>query len=203
MPLLRYREGKLLEIIGDFNIEQRTAFAASVSERLLPTVKRFSEKTGDSRYFQSRSILDGLWLDLKGSHSTSLQKQKEIDLCLSIIPPEDMADWIPEQPYAENALTALAYALMTRKDGLAQTTAWTARCAYDSVDYLAIQNKCLGIIRKRDEEDILCEPVVQAELAKQTQDLLDLKQSKSDIETVARILKTRSQKQPTLPISES
>jgi hypothetical protein len=126
MKILRFNEQELVLQLERLPPPFRTAFAATVAERLLPAYEYFVRRTGRGDPAELAAILQCLWLDLEGS-ATSAEQDHDIAVCMSLVPREDTGAWVAEQVYAENAATALAYALRSRKNGAAQGAAWAGR----------------------------------------------------------------------------
>jgi hypothetical protein len=92
---------------------------------------------------------------------------------MSLIPGENDQPWIEEQAYAEDAASAVAYALRALESGEPQEAAWAARRAYEAVDHHVMSR--LGI---KGESHVLGHPLVQAELSRQQRDLSELREAR-------------------------
>jgi hypothetical protein len=106
---------------------------------------------------------------------------------MALIPQEDEGPWINEQAYAEDAASAVTYALRARNTGESQDAAYAARVAYEALDH-HVTNR-LGI---EDDENVLAHPVVQTELARQHRDLNELLGANSDPTTLLARLRYRA-----------
>lgn len=102
---------------------------------------------------------------------TSHDIDVSIERCMSLIPREDEGPWIEQQAAAEDAGTALAYALRCRKTGESQEAAWAARCCYEALDHFVINRDDIDVNEAGAEAAVVADPLVQAELARQQRDL--------------------------------
>lgn len=122
-----------------------------------------------------RMILEQLWLDLERKKEMTDQDVREnLNLCMKLIPQEDDEPWVPEQAAAEDAASALAYAIRCRQSGDAQEAAWAARCAYEALDHFVIDQESIDTNVSGGEGRVLAHPLVQLELARQRRDLEEL-----------------------------
>jgi uncharacterized protein YjaG (DUF416 family) len=192
MNYLRIDEPALLQRLERLPRQSRTIFAAAVAQRLLPAYARFWKKTGKGDPTRLTAILGQLWGDLDGTKTSQEAQQESIDLCISLIPPEDFEPWCQEQFYADDAAAALAYALRSRESGNAEEAAWAARRAYNALDHFVIAKEDIDINKPGAEETVLAHPIIQAELARQDRDLLDLSANRSDISRIADQIRQRA-----------
>jgi hypothetical protein len=127
--------------------------------------------------------------------------QWELNRCMALIPQEDEGPWINEQAYAEDAASAVAYALRARRAGESQEAAYAARVAYEALDHHVINR--LGI---KDDAHVLAHPVVQAELARQHRDLDVLLGADADLAELLARLRDRASAEAAIffgPVSPS
>ena len=97
-----------------------------------------------------------------------------------------------EQPYAEDAVVALVYALEARVTQGSQEAAWSARRAYEALDRFVMYDDS-GVIVMANEQRLLEHPLVQAELARQKRDLDELRAvGDQDARDVAARLRDRA-----------
>jgi uncharacterized protein YjaG (DUF416 family) len=152
----------------------RTLFALSCAERLFPLYKAFSEKAVQAAPNRLRSTLDHLWEGArrkKTPHAEPFLEEYE-----SLLPGED-AKWMPLNPLAENAVTALAYACQS---GEAENAAWAAVQDYEAVDYIAHTLGGIDFKGPEAEAAILRTEYVQAEIKRQLRDLAELEHAARD-----------------------
>jgi hypothetical protein len=128
----------------------QVAFAAACAERLFPAYGAFCRSAGRGDEAALRELLDRVWDDLLGNKMTVKQVQDALARCMDLIPGEDDTPWVDEQPYAENAGSAAAYALRALEGGGPQEAGWAAQCAYEALDHHVIHH--VGI---EDEQQIL------------------------------------------------
>jgi len=126
-------------------------------------------------------VLASLWNDLNGDPMSDSELEAQIETSMALIPEED-DEWIPEQAAADDAATALTYALRCRGSGLVQEAVWAARRAYDALDDYIINQEHIDTNIKGGEERVLNHPLMQAELSRQARDLEELREAKITIE---------------------
>ena len=111
---------------------------------------------------------------------------------MALIPGEDRGPWMPEQAYAEDAASALAYALSCCQTGDSQEAAWAARRAYEAVDQFVVRQHNLDTEARRDEMRVLSYPTIQRELERQDQDLECLSGAVEDEAELLRRVRDRA-----------
>jgi uncharacterized protein YjaG (DUF416 family) len=169
MSYVRYDEQEVIRKLDELDPSAKTAFAAACAERQMPGYIAFSNQTGRGDPDALIAILEDIWQDVLGNKMPEDELQKNLNRCLTLIPHEDEVPWLNEQAYAEDAASAVAYALRTRSTGDSHEAAYAARTAYEALDHHTINR--LGI---EDNERVLEHPVVQAELERQHRDLDEL-----------------------------
>jgi uncharacterized protein YjaG (DUF416 family) len=192
MKIFRYNERSLADLLQQLPPPFRTAFAAAAAERLFPTYVAFADRTGHGDPLKIRGILDRLWLDLEGKQVSAEQAQEDIDVCMSLIPQEDLEPWVVEQVYAENATAAVAYALTSRQTGETQEAIWAARQVYEALDHFIIARDRIDINSSGAEGTIMSHPLMQNELQRQDRDLRDLASGMQQFSSVAHQLCQRA-----------
>jgi Protein of unknown function (DUF416) len=100
--------------------------------------------------------------------------QQNIDLSMELIPQDDEEPWIPGQAWAEDAAVAVVYALRTRQNGKSQDAAWAARRAWDALDDFVTTQEANDPSTDVPEEQIISNPLIQAEFMRQQRDLREL-----------------------------
>jgi uncharacterized protein YjaG (DUF416 family) len=169
-----YNEQVLIERLRKIPSESRVAFALLCAERLFPNYQAFHDATGKGSFSALTSISDRLWKDISGERMALEEVRMALQACMELIPGEDDAPESPLHAYAEDAASALAYALRTRLSGESQEAAWAARRAYESLDHYVIHHKALDLNEPQAEEQVVRHPLIQAELVRQQRDLDDL-----------------------------
>src|SRR5262245_55148515 len=135
MTMLRHDEAALVCHLGRLGNDSRVAFAAACAERLLPAYNEFCRRAGRGSRDALAGILEKVWLHLLGNKMSTAQIRAELDRSMSFIPGEDDEPWVDEQPYADDAASAVAYALRALETGEPREAAWAARRAYDAADH--------------------------------------------------------------------
>jgi uncharacterized protein YjaG (DUF416 family) len=120
-----------------------------------------------------RRVLNHLWGDLQGSQVSVAQFQQDLDTCMALLPEEDSSDYTALY-CAEDAVSAIAYAVSTRLDADPQQAAWAASRAYDALDTYVQGLLRIKSFTPTNEERVLAHPLVQAELRRQSNDLSQL-----------------------------
>jgi uncharacterized protein YjaG (DUF416 family) len=143
--------------------------------RILPTYRRFHERTGYGAPAALQALVEQLWQDIVGRQPmTEGEVRAAVDRAMELVPSEEDI-WDEEsQPYAEDAAAALAYAFRTRLTGDPQEAIWAARRVYEAADHFALGTCGIAPGGRENEHAILAHPSVQAELARQKRDLEDL-----------------------------
>jgi uncharacterized protein YjaG (DUF416 family) len=174
MAILKFDDVALVRALGHLPSLFRVAFAAASAERLLPGYVMFARRTDHKNPGALTTLLDRLWLDLEGKPMHAGLVQESIDRAMSLIPAEDAAPWVPERALADDAASAVAYALRCRQSGEPQEAALAARRAYEALDHFVITQEKIDIQRPEGELQVRSHPLVQAELSRQRLDLNEL-----------------------------
>jgi uncharacterized protein YjaG (DUF416 family) len=125
--MLLFNEKELSQKIERLVKQHRVAFAAACAERLLPSYARFSRRSGRGDYLILVDSLESLWKDLISHQSVAMDIDLLIGNCMGLIPGEDDQPWVNEQACAEDAASAVAYALRCFQTGEAKEAARAAR----------------------------------------------------------------------------
>ena len=174
ISMFRFDEKELSRQIKRLSKQHRAAFAAACAQRLLPAYERFSKKTGKGGYLSLANILEHLWKDLASDQVAAEDIQMRISTSMALIPGEDDGPWVSEQACAEDAASALAYALRCLRTGEAQEAAWAARRAYECLDHYVTNSEKIDTNVSGIEVQVLSHPLIQAELGRQQRDLIEL-----------------------------
>lgn len=181
------------DLVGKLNglaLLPRVAFAAACAERLFPAYEAFSELAGRGDARALGDMLARIWRDLLGQKMDPDELQANVDRCMALIPGEDEEPWLDEQPYADDAASAVAYTLRALQRGDSQESAWAARRAYEALDHHVTHR--LGI-----DEDVQAasHPAVQAELLRQRRDLDELNTASENLADVILRLRDRARQE--------
>jgi uncharacterized protein YjaG (DUF416 family) len=173
--MLRYDEAATVLELGRVSIKLRVVFAASCAERLFPAYEDFCKRSGRGDRAGLGAILQQVWQHVIGEEMSVDQMDLALSRCLALIPDEDDEPWIHEQAYADDAASAIAYALQTLKVGEPQESAWAARRAYEAAGYFVTHR--LGI---ESNSQVQAHPIVQSELSRQRRDLDELLEARQE-----------------------
>lgn len=168
---IAYNDAALRQQLEGLDPTWRAAFAAACAERLLPTYRSFHQETGQGDPVALAQALNVLWTSLAGAPIGEDELRQHAAAADALIPSDD--DWTELTPYAENAVTAVVYALNCRLTGDVAPATWSALQAYEALDEFVV-NRDLDLNTPGAEARILGDPLIQAELARQSRDLADL-----------------------------
>jgi uncharacterized protein YjaG (DUF416 family) len=172
---LRFDEAALVRELARLSINLRVAFAASCAERLFPAYEDFCNLAGRGDRAALADALQQVWQHLLGDEMSVDQVRVALIRCEALIPGEAEEPWLDEQPYADDAASAIAYTLRAVKSGEPQESAWAARLAYEAADHHVIHR--LDI---ESESQVLAHPIVQSELSRQRRDLEELLEAREE-----------------------
>jgi uncharacterized protein YjaG (DUF416 family) len=164
--VLRYDEAAIVEALARLSPMLRVVFAAACAERLFPAYEDFCRRAGRGDRAALANALEQVWRHLLGDEMRADQVGLALSRCMALVPGEDEQPWVDEQPYAEDAATAIAYTLGALASGDPQEAAWAARCASEAADYRVMYG--LGV---ESEARVVAHPIVQRELSRQRRDL--------------------------------
>ncbi len=187
-----FDESMLVQRLGAVSTLRRVAFATACAERLLPAYANYAARSGWGDAAKLRFMLDELWRICERGANASCDFQSAIEVCMALIPGEDRGPWMPEQAYAEDAASALAYALSFCQTGDSQEAAWAARRAYEAVDQFVVRQHNLDTEMRRDEKRVLSYPTLQRELERQERDLDCLSRVIEDEADLIRQIRNRA-----------
>jgi hypothetical protein len=174
MTLLHDDEGATTQRLLGLEPALMAFFPFLAALRILPTYARFHVRTGSGDPAKVQLLAERFWQDVSGNPLTAAELADAIEQATLLVPSEDDG-WDEEsQPYAEDAVAALAYAFRARLSRAAQEAAWGARRVYEAADHFAgIATEALGG-DAADEGAVLRHPIVQRELERQARDLAEL-----------------------------
>jgi uncharacterized protein YjaG (DUF416 family) len=194
MAAHRFDEPELKAQLDRLPREHRAAFAAACAERLFPAYKRFARDAGQADPERLRTALDRLWNDLMGEPQTEQEVRASAKTCLALVPSEE-DEPTDAQPYAEDAVAALVYALEARASARSQEAAWSARRAFEALHQFVMFDDS-GVVVTANEQRLLEHPLVQAELARQHRDMDELLTAKErGLQEVTARIRDRAMKE--------
>lgn len=174
--MLTFDETRIVNRLALLPAWTRPAFAAAAASRLLPSFRVFHTE----RPLRDRGELDDalgvVWDNIPEIGIAKTELDKVVDRTLMILPSEILST-SEFHPFAEDAVTSVAYALRALASGEPQEAAWAARHVYEAVDCFATSQICGDSTSFEKDRKILEHPAVQLELSRQQRDLSMLAQS--------------------------
>lgn len=178
-----HNEETLLSALSGLTPQARVAFTAAAASRQLGNYEYYAQRFKPDVVSRPREISAELWDALQAGPVALDRWPAAVDELEALIPMES-DDWIIVcHALADDALCSLAYALRALLTSEPQEAVWAARCAYDSVDQIAIRLLDVQTGLPDTEIAIRSHPIVQRELARQRRDL-DLLAARSDASAI-------------------
>jgi hypothetical protein len=193
MPIIQFSKAQLTRTLDRLDPHLRVVFGAACAERLVSACISFSVlgKKGKSEVI-TRSLAR-LWKDVAGEPMTEDEVQASIDTCMALIPTDDDLTSDAEEAYAEDAISAVIYALTCRQNGDSQEAMWSAQCTCAAVDYFTISREEFVPKPVSDPSRAFAHPLMQAELARQDRDLAELlRVDDADVRQIAAQFRDRA-----------
>lgn len=171
--------------LASLSRQLRSAFAASVAQRLLPAYTRLNFRNKPDL----ATALAALWGELETHNAPVSSWDERIHLCENALPPDDeIPDWTRAHGHASDAAAAIEYALRSWRDNSIQAAAWCARSAVDALDRTGLPEG-LSFSDPKEPEN----RAVQAEVRRQSRDLELLNQpSTEDTQNLVNRLRATS-----------
>ena len=169
-----------------------TAIAAAAAQRLLPAYSAYAERTGNDGDHVLRSILDCVWDGVVSGAFSDNELLGFERKAVSLMPDEGEPGQPLELACAEDAATAVAYAVRSWLNQSSQDAAWAMRRVYDTLDSFVTDQEKIDISVKGAEKRILENPLIQAELLRQRQDIDEVLNSCNEEQLVDAIKRMRS-----------
>jgi uncharacterized protein len=176
MSILRFDQKLLLARLERLPNRLRVTFAAACAERQLPNYLRFVITTGQGNPERLVGALRCLWEDVEGRTSDSTELKGYLNACMSLLPEDEEDDLGVISYYAEDAVSAVVYAIEARLSSDIRAAVESAQVAYSSLDEYVSGMLQFQSIGKNQEAQILAHPLVQAEFQRQRADLLELQE---------------------------
>lgn len=191
-PTFRFDQAELTSKLEQLPPTLRVIFAASCAERSLPAYITSSGLTGRGDPDMITRILMRLWKDVAGEQMTESEVEANINSCMTLIPQDYHEPWYVEQACAEDAGTAVIYALTCRQNGSSQEAMWSAQCSSEAVGYFATNREQIDL-RPGAASRVFSHPLIQAELARQFRDIDELlRVTSEDVRQVAARFRDRA-----------
>jgi uncharacterized protein YjaG (DUF416 family) len=176
MPILSFDEKALLAQLRRLPNQLCVAFAAACAQRQLPNYASFAKVTGTGNPALLAKALTCVWEDIGGNSAAHVELREKLNSCMSLLP-KDEVQRLGQQPYADDAVASVAYAIRARLTGECQEAMWAARRAYEALDHYVIARFNPIIVEPDAENRIVAHPLVQAELRRQRADLSQLQEA--------------------------
>ncbi len=196
-----FNDKRLVASLKGLPVACRVAFAAACAQRLIPSYKSFCAKVPDHACAKpplASDALSRLWGDIGGEEMGKSELQELATVLTAAIPTEDEA-YEAGEPYAEDAVAAVAYAFRERVSGSGEDAMWAAQRVYGALDHYVI-NSTTKPQDKLDEQAVLNHPLVQKELLRQSRDLETLRSgvaSGAGVDLLARELQRTAEREST------
>jgi hypothetical protein len=148
----------------------QSLFAAAAAQRLIPAYERFHQKTGKGDPLVLKRALEHLWSSIFGASEDLEGDLRELE---GLRPAE--SDWSVETGLAENAVSSAEYAIESHLNRDFQYAAWAAEQVYEAVDLWVRNRDNVDFNIPGSEQQVLRDPVVQAQLSFLIRDLEELR----------------------------
>ena len=169
--LPKFNLKRLVPSLEKLSARARSAFAAACAERQAPVYARVSELAGRGDPDMLANALESLWGNLEGRKIGTETLQRHVSICENWAElNQDIEGWT----YAEDAVASTAYAIESRLTGAVDRAAWAAKRATELLDMHIIITLRLKLVDARQEGRITADPLMQAELRRQQNDLAEL-----------------------------
>lgn len=170
MSLRAYDEPAIMERLARLGRRDKTAFAASCAQRLLPCFELYVRLRGTPELMRRlEEIVATTWDAAGGSDADIAGLRAEAG---AMGPDVEDDGWTREFGYAQNAAAAAAYAVGTWLNNDTQEAAWAARQVYEIADYAVLEsNPDMDLNVPGAEREILGTELVQRALAAIDHDL--------------------------------
>lgn len=168
---LRFDEEEMSRTLKRLPESLRTAFATAAVERLSLAYTK-AQSVGRSSAAIFGALIDRLWRDLQGEQMNEKELQEALETCSRLISDnQSSGSWQNEKDAADDAVTALCYAFRARQTGSVQEAIWAARRVYEALDNFVLNRAGIDTTVSMVEHFVLADPLIQAELARQRDDL--------------------------------
>jgi uncharacterized protein YjaG (DUF416 family) len=168
--MITFDTNQLALKLRELSPSSRTAFALAAATRLLPCFERYEAKEGKRNNEAPRRLVNRLWAHLEGDSIDAFVLDQYLNEITDIIPEEvDFASL--DHALADDAASAVAYAIRSALTADSQESMWAAQRAYEAADQIAIRLLKAEIGTPEAETQIQSHPIVQRELVRQASDL--------------------------------
>lgn len=170
------------------------AFAAACAERLRTCFVNAVTVLGRSHAQELEAILDEHWRNLEDDKLDRERILVATERAFALIPKQEDAPLV-QMPHFFDAASALVYALRSGLGEGADNAVWAAQCCDDVAGRIAID--LLGVTsgERQLAQVVNAHPTVQAELARQRRDLLELRKNRNNPGLAISSLRDRAKKE--------
>ncbi|MFI9530920.1 DUF416 family protein [Micromonospora rosaria] len=172
--MLFFDEDRLNEELRDLGHWQRVAFVASCVEVLVPGYARFCEEEGVGDPDLIGNIVNQVWDGLRRPVLEGIEVPSPSSVLDSLPEEEDWNEWFPQ---AENAVAATSFLVELVRNNDASLAVRAANQCYEAVDELAARGIEGGLLDAEAREVLGELPLVQKELLRQQEAILELRKA--------------------------
>ncbi len=198
--LLTYDEDATVNRLWQLSSISRVIYAGSCTERLLATYEAYVGECRNSLAMSIRGILERIWQDI-ANREMAVDLGGYLDTCLSSVPRDDGEEQDLERRLAVHVRAAAACSLLAKRTGDPREAMQVGRRACQAAGDYVVATRSTHPGRHRAETRVLSHPLVQAELARQQRDVLELHAGVKSGELHPRIdtFRSRAQSESILP----
>jgi len=171
-------------------------FATACGQRLLTGYEQYVSASGDGDAETLREALSALWTSVAGTAETPDFGQLARE-CEALVP-NLLEEWTLAGQYAEDAVTAVIYALRCAETRDPRLAVVSAQRAYESVDAILQYELDFDYSESGAEQQMLAHPLTQSEFQRQERDLAKLEAAANpeELRAAARHLRELAEAEP-------
>lgn len=179
-----YDEPAVVARLSKLGRREKSAFAASCAQRLVPVFERYARSVGNADLgSRLATIVASAW-DL-ASGEVPDKSPERLQAEAEALVPSDEDGWTLEMGYGQNAAAAAAYAIRAWLTDDPQEAAWAARQVYEMADYAVLQRSpTLDLNEAASELTVLSSALVQDALEALDRSLTSVESSGNDWSTL-------------------
>lgn len=161
---MSFDESALDDRLSKLPNAKRAAFAATCVERLAPAYRQYSRSSGAANQDRFDSIVTDLWAFIE-RRLLGDNNLPDADLIYGELSPQGDLDGL--LGYADDAVAALAFAVRTTRNGMAQDAVWAARRVYEAMNRLVVSRLHISYFDEVAERKIENHELVVEEFKRQ------------------------------------
>ena len=166
--ILRFDAKQLEANLTILPLWSRALFATLCARRLAPAYATYASQHAGRKAAVFAELHERLWRALASHRPQAPELAAAAEAALTLLPPADDSDG----ELAEDAVAALAYALRAVSGDDAQNAVWAAERVYNATDAFVQAEYVPAGVKTPNEGVVLTHPLVQAELQRQSEDLV-------------------------------